>query len=90
MAAQKIDIKKELDQAFCSAFPNPKRIDCLEEPERTQFLRTLGYRRRDIPISDPRLDHLASCSPCFQQFVQYRDAPRLSKLNYSIRKFLTA
>jgi hypothetical protein len=57
-----------LDQGLSRDFPNPERIGC---PGST-FLE--GVARHKVPLSeaDQWLDHLSSCSPCFQEFTEIR------------------
>jgi hypothetical protein len=57
-----------LEQAALHDYPNPERKGC---PGR-DFLRTLVFDRKSIPVGDTRLDHLAKCSPCFQEFTAFR------------------
>jgi Predicted metal-binding protein len=57
-------VDREVDWFFENASPNPDRVGCLSE----QTLRELAQRLR--PISDPGYEHLAHCSPCYQQFRQ--------------------
>ena len=64
------------EAAILAAYPNPLRIGCQEEPGRTTFLRTLAFKRREVSIRDPRLDHLTQCSLCFKEFVQFRNQAR--------------
>jgi hypothetical protein len=52
----------EIDELFGGANPNPDRIGC---PAR-EVLSLLS--RRERPIDDPAYEHLASCSPCYQEF----------------------
>lgn len=60
------------EQAALHDYPNPERIGC-PGPD---FLKRLATDRKSIPASDPRLRHVARCSPCFREFVEYRDAAR--------------
>jgi hypothetical protein len=50
-------------------YPNPERIGCPGEA----FLRQLATNRKSIPITDPRLDHIVQCSPCFQEFSLFKE-----------------
>lgn len=56
------------EQAALHDYPNPDRIGC----PGAEFLRVLANDRSDVPASDPRLDHVTHCSPCFQEFVALR------------------
>jgi hypothetical protein len=64
------------EQASLNDYPNPERIGC---PGR-DFLKQLARDHRSIKLSDERLDHVAHCSPCFREFVVFRDQCR-SKTN---------
>jgi hypothetical protein len=57
-----------LEQAALHDYPNPERKGC----PGADFLRTLAFKRKSIPIGDPRLDHLGKCSPCFREFTDFR------------------
>lgn len=61
-----------LEKSALTAYPNPDRIGC---PGR-DFLRRLVFDRKSIPISHPGLDHLTQCSPCFAEFVEFRNQAR--------------
>ena len=57
-----------LDRGLSQDFPNPGRTGCPDP----SLLR--GIARHKIPLSqaDKWLNHLSSCSPCFQDFRTYR------------------
>jgi hypothetical protein len=57
-----------LQKSALNDYPNPERIGCPGEA----FLRQLATDRKSIPISDPRLDHVVHCSPCFQELTALR------------------
>jgi hypothetical protein len=57
------------EQASLNDYPNPERIGC----PGTDFLKQLAHDHRSIKPSDHRLDHVAHCSPCFREFVVFRD-----------------
>lgn len=61
-----------LEKSALNDYPNPERLGC----PGSEFLRRLATDRKSIPLSDPRLLHVARCSPCFGEFVQYRDAAK--------------
>ncbi|MGH9770520.1 MAG: hypothetical protein ACRD4Q_02285 [Candidatus Acidiferrales bacterium] len=61
-----------LAQSALNDYPNPERIGC-PGPE---FLRTLAFHRKSIPLSDPRLHHVVHCSPCFREFTAFQAAAR--------------
>ena len=62
---QERQLLRLLAESALNDYPNPERIAC-PGPD---FLRTLAYRRKLIPVSDPRLDHVVHCSPCFREFT---------------------
>jgi len=57
-----------LEQAALNDYPNPERIGC----PGADFLRRLATNRKSVDLSDPALDHVARCSPCFREFIEYR------------------
>ena len=61
-----------LQQAALHDYPNPERIGC----PGADFLQRLATDRKSIDLSDPALDHVARCSPCFREFVGYREAAK--------------
>src|SRR5581483_9537071 len=61
-----------LEKSALTDYPNPDRIGC----PGSAFLKTLATDRKSILISDSRLEHVARCSPCFGEFVKYRDAAK--------------
>jgi hypothetical protein len=58
------------EQAALHDFPNPDRVGC----PGSEFLRKLASNRKSISVRDPRLTHVARCSPCFQEFAAFRNA----------------
>lgn len=76
---------KELDRALHGAlasiastrFPNPERKDC--PPART--LRKIA--RKTLPITDPAIDHVAHCSPCFNELHELRAGMRSRRKAWS-------
>jgi hypothetical protein len=61
-----------LRQGLAKEFPNPERIGC---PGDT-LLKGIAERRVPLTEAEPWLDHLGSCSPCFQQFTEFRKVVR--------------
>jgi len=57
-----------LDRGLSREFPNPGRVGC---PEQSVLK---GIARHKIPLSQARqwLNHLSSCTPCFQDFRRFR------------------
>ena len=61
-----------LEKAALNDYPNPERLGC----PGSEFLHRLATNRKSIPLSDARLEHVARCSPCFSEFVKYREAAK--------------
>lgn len=66
------ELLRLLAESALNDYPNPERIGCPGQ----DFLRTLAYRRKLIPVSDPRLDHVVRCSPCFREFTNFQAAAK--------------
>ena len=49
-------------------FPNPQRVGC----PGPAVLRNIALHKLPLSEADPWLDHLGSCSPCFQEFTEIR------------------
>jgi hypothetical protein len=65
------DEKRLLDllaQGLSRDFPNPRRIGCPGSP----ILRGIAFRKLRLSEVSRWLDHLSSCSPCFQEFTEMR------------------
>jgi hypothetical protein len=58
-----------LKESALHDYPNPERQGC---PGR-DFLRQLAFHRSSIPATDPRVDHVVHCSPCFREFTEIRE-----------------
>ena len=57
-----------LRQGLATEFPNPERIGC---PGNT-LLKGIAQGKVSLTEAEPWLDHLGSCSPCFQEFKEFR------------------
>src|ERR1019366_5070169 len=57
-----------LRQGLATEFPNPERIGCPGTP----LLKGIAQGKVSLTEAEPWLDHLASCSPCFQEFKEFR------------------
>jgi hypothetical protein len=68
-AKQQRAILDLFEQASLNDYPNPERIGCPGD----DFLKQLVRDRNSIKLSDERLKHIVHCSPCFREFVGYRD-----------------
>jgi len=72
------DLDRALHDALASVvstqFPNPERKDCPP----SNALREIARKR--LPITDPAIDHVAHCSPCFNQLHEIRAAFRRRRI----------
>jgi hypothetical protein len=57
-----------LRQGLATEFPNPERIGC----PGSALLKGIAQGRVSLTEAEPWLDHLGSCSPCFQEFKEFR------------------
>jgi hypothetical protein len=57
-----------LGRGLSRDFPNPQRVGC---PDST-VLRGIADHRVPLSEADRWLTHFSSCSPCFQEFTQFR------------------
>jgi hypothetical protein len=57
-----------LRQGLATEFPNPERIGC---PGNAR-LKGIAQGKISLTEAEPWLDHLGSCSPCFQEFKEFR------------------
>jgi hypothetical protein len=57
-----------LARGLSREFPNPQRVGC----PGPAVLRNIAHHRLPLSEVDPWLDHLGSCSPCFQEFSEIR------------------
>src|SRR5271157_6474847 len=57
-----------LTQGLSREFPNPQRVGC----PGSAVLRGIAFRKLRLAEVEPWLEHLGSCSPCFQEFIQLR------------------
>jgi hypothetical protein len=53
-------------------FPNPERVGC----PGTSILEGIASHRIPLAEAEKWLDHLGSCSPCFQEFTAIRSQRR--------------
>ena len=49
-------------------FPNPQRVGCPD----SALLRRIALRKVPLSEADRWLNHFSSCSPCFQEFTEFR------------------
>jgi hypothetical protein len=65
------DEKRILDvltQGLSREFPNPERVGCPD----SAVLSGIAFRKLRLAEVDQWLDHLSSCSPCYQEFTALR------------------
>jgi len=58
-----------LAQGLSREFPNPQRVGCPD----ASVLRGIAFRKLRLEEVDKWLDHLSSCSPCYQEFTELRN-----------------
>ena len=61
-------LHRALASVVLTQFPNPGRKDCPGSP----VLRAIATK--SIPMRDPAHDHVGSCSPCFSELTEMRQA----------------
>jgi hypothetical protein len=57
-----------LDRGLSQDFPNPQRVGCPD----SAILKGIALHKVPLAVADRWLDHFSSCSPCFQEFTQFR------------------
>src|SRR5580704_8089190 len=57
-----------LGRGLSRDFPNPQRVGCPD----SVVLRGLAAHKVPLSEADRWLNHFSSCSPCFQEFTQFR------------------
>jgi hypothetical protein len=57
-----------LSRGLSEDFPNPQRVGCPD----SAMLKGIALHKVPLAEADPWLDHFSSCSPCFQEFTQFR------------------
>jgi hypothetical protein len=57
-----------LRQGLATEFPNPERIGC----PGNALLKGIAQGKVSLTEAEPWLEHLGSCSPCFQEFKDFR------------------
>lgn len=84
MAEQTVRIREpefrsedEIDELFSRANPNPARAGC---PPHDVLL---AVARKRLPIGDPAYEHLAKCSPCYQEFRRLQQSAQESRHRFS-------
>ena len=64
-----------LARGLSRGFPNPQRVGCPDPA----VLRGIAFRELRLADIQQWLDHLSSCSPCYQDFTELRKQARSSK-----------
>jgi hypothetical protein len=57
-----------LRQRLTTEFPNPERIGC----PGNGLLQGIAQKKVSLTEAEPWLEHLSSCSPCYQEFREFR------------------
>ena len=57
-----------LGKGLSREFPNPERVGCPD----SAILRGIASHKLPLAQAEPWLEHLGSCSPCFQDFTEFR------------------
>jgi hypothetical protein len=57
-----------LGRGLSQEFPNPQRVGCPD----SAVLKGIALHKVPLAEADRWLDHFSSCSPCFQEFTQFR------------------
>jgi hypothetical protein len=78
---QEKNLLRAADIAARSEFPCPERIGCPDP----QTLRLLARRDSSLEPSPDLIDHIATCSPCFVEYSQFRAAHKLRvRVSYAL------
>ena len=64
-----------LRQGLATEFPNPERIGC----PGNSLLKGIAQGKVSLTEAEPWLDHLGSCSPCFQEFKEFRQQSAIQR-----------
>lgn len=68
-------ILEVLSKGLSTEFPNPERVGC----PGSATLQAMASHRVPLSEADKWLDHLGSCSPCFQEFTAIRSKLRTQR-----------
>jgi hypothetical protein len=77
-----------VEQAYLYAYPNEDRVGCPPESQRSATLEALA--RKQLPIDHPLREHLGQCSPCFREFVVFRNVLRAERARARSLRFAAA
>ena len=75
-AKQEKDVLAALGRGLLKEFPNPERVGCLS----IEVIAAIASHRMPLWQAEPYLDHLTSCSPCYRDFSQRREAYRRGRM----------
>jgi hypothetical protein len=64
-----------LRQGLATEFPNPERIGC----PGNALLKGIAQGKVSLTEAEPWLNHLGSCSPCFQEFKEFRSQSAIQR-----------
>src|SRR5271157_2785936 len=64
-----------LGRGLLKEFPNPERVGC----PGSELLRGIASRKVPLAQAEPWLNHLTSCSPCYRDFNQFREADQRAR-----------
>lgn len=68
-------ILNALGRGLLKEFPNPERTGCPS----SDILKRIASHEMPLPEVEKWLDHLTSCSPCYRDFNQFREAYQLAR-----------
>jgi hypothetical protein len=68
LGKEEVRILHLLARGLSSEFPNPQRVGC----PGSAVLRDIAFRKLRLAEVQEWLDHLGSCSPCYQEFTVLR------------------
>jgi hypothetical protein len=71
-------LHRALASVVLTRFPNPQRKDC----PGSSVLRAIATK--SIPMRDPAHDHVGSCSPCFSELTEMRQALQRRNLMWAM------
>ncbi len=81
------DLFELFSKSALNDYPNPERVGCPGDA----FLKQLATSRKSVPLTDPRLDHVLHCSPCFREFAAFRHkAPKAPRRAVGQKAILTS
>jgi len=69
-------LQREYQKGVQASYPNPERHDC-PEPEVLRDLAVRSTRFEDIE-QDQKWKHVIHCASCYQEYLDLREACRLS------------